>query len=232
MATKDRRQFVRYSFYKVQPAWRHLDDAEKQAGKRELAAVIDERSNGTMVRPYSVVGTRADADFFLWTVAESLEALQSLATAVQSTALGRYLDTPYSYLAMTRKSAYTDRHEHPGSEGSRLTIRPKGSKYLFVYPFVKTREWYLLPLERRQEVMDVHIALGHKYPSVKINTSYSFGLDDQDFVLSFESDYPGDFLDLVMDLRETESSRYTVRDTPIFTGISMPIEEVLETLGS
>ncbi len=231
MPTKDGRQFVRYSFYKLQSAWRHLDDAQKQAGKRELAAVIAERSGGMMVRSYSLVGTRADADFFLWTVAESLESLQSLATAVHSTGLGRYLDMPYAYLAMTRKSVYTEEHQHPGQEGSRLTVTPKGSRYLFVYPFVKTREWYLLPLERRQEMMNAHIALGHKYPSVKINTTYSFGLDDQEFVVSFESDHPGDFLDLVMELRETEASGYTVRDTPIFTGISMPIDEVLETLG-
>ena len=112
-----------------------------------------------------------------------------------------------------------------------MTVMPKGSKYLFVYPFVKTREWYLLPLERRQEIMSVHIAMGHKYPSVKINTTYSFGIDDQDFVVSFESDEPSDFLDLVMDLRETESSLYTVRDTPIFSGISMSIDEVLDPLG-
>jgi chlorite dismutase len=132
---------------------------------------------------------------------------------------------------MTRKSVYVERHAHAGQEATRLAIKPRGSRYLFVYPFVKTRDWYLLPQERRQELMNSHIAIGHKYPSVKINTTYSFGLDDQDFVVSFESDEPADFLDLVMELRETEASRYTVRDTPIFTCISMDMSKVLESIG-
>jgi chlorite dismutase len=184
-----------------------------------------------MVRPYTLMGTRADADFMLWLVSDSLDSFQALSTQIMSTMLGRHLATPYSYLAMTRKSVYVDRHQHPGQEGSRLAIRPRGTKYLFVYPFVKSREWYLLPLEKRQEMMNTHIAIGHKFPSVKINTSYSFGLDDQDFVVSFESDKPGDFLDLVMALRETEGSKYTVRDTPIFTCTAMDMRQVLESLG-
>jgi nitrite reductase/ring-hydroxylating ferredoxin subunit len=110
-------------------------------------------------------------------------------------------------------------------------LHPADSRYFFVYPFVKTREWYQLPLEERQAIMDQHIAIGRKYPSVKLNTTYSFGLDDQEFVVSFETDEPADFLDLVMELRETRSSLYTLRDTPIFSCISMPLEEVLETLG-
>src|SRR5437773_2079904 len=113
---------------------------------------------------------------------------------------------------------------------SRTNIIPGKRKFLFVYPFVKTRDWYLLPLEKRQVVMDEHIKMGNKYPSVKLNTTYSFGLDDQDFVVAFESDEPKDFLDLVMELRETESSKFTQRDTPIFTCIQMPMERILDQL--
>ena len=80
-------------------------------------------------------------------------------------------------------------------------------------------------------MMKEHIAVGHKYPSVKLNTTYSFGLCDQDFVVAFESDHPGDFVDLVMELRASQGSEYTVRDTPIFTGIAGSIDRVLNTLG-
>ncbi len=131
---------------------------------------------------------------------------------------------------MTKHSMYVSEHTHEGQEGTRLTIAPGGAKYLFVYPFVKTRTWYLLSQAERQRIMTVHIAMGHKYPTVKINTTYSFGLDDQEFVVAFESDYPADFLDLVQELRETESSAYTLRDTPMFTCISMPVREILEAL--
>jgi chlorite dismutase len=86
------------------------------------------------------------------------------------------------------------------------------------------------PLERPQQIMDEHIKGGNKYPSVKLNTTYSFGLDDQDFVVAFETEEPKDFLDLVMELRETQSSLYTVRDTPIFTCVQMPMERILDQL--
>ena len=118
-----------------------------------------------------------------------------------------------------------------GQEGTRRHIVPVGARYLFVYPFVKTREWYALPMDRRQEMMSEHIRIGHKYPRVRLNTTYSFGLDDQEFVLAFESDYPRDFLDLVMELRESEASRYTLRDTPIFTCIKAPGGALLASLG-
>ena len=147
------------------------------------------------------------------------------------TGLGNYLTVPYSYLAMTKRSMYIDKHLHEGQEGSRTRIVPGRSKYLFVYPMVKQRRWYKLPVEERQKVMDDHITTGHKYPSVKINTTYSFGLDDQEFVVAFESNKPEDFLDLVQELRSSESSVYTERETPIFTCIRRSPVEMLELLG-
>ena len=145
-------------------------------------------------------------------------------------AMSSYLSTPYSYLSMTKHSMYVDEHAHEGQEGTRLTIAPGGSKYLFVYPFVKTRAWYMLPMDERQRMMTAHITMGHKYPTVKINTTYSFGLDDQEFVLAFETDYPADFLDLVQDLRGTEASSFTLRDTPIFTCVNTEVREILRAL--
>ena len=144
--------------------------------------------------------------------------------------LAGYLNVSQSFLAMTKRSQYIDKVDPFHDANSRTHIVPGRRKYLFVYPFVKTRDWYLLPLEKRQEIMDVHIRVGNKYPSVKLNTTYSFGLDDQDFVVAFETDEPKDFLDLVMELRETESSKYTVRDTPMFTCVQQPIETILDQL--
>src|SRR5205814_10693390 len=112
-----------------------------------------------------------------------------------------------------------------------LVLRPTGRRFLFVYPFVKSRDWYLLPLEKRQASMTTHIEVGHKFPTVKLNTTYSFGLDDQEFVVAFETDVPADFLDLVHSLRETQSSKYTLRDTPIFTCVQMSIKDALDAIG-
>ena len=138
---------------------------------------------------------------------------------------------PHSYLAMTRRSPYVDTHQHEGQEGASSTTRIIGRKYLFIYPFVKTHDWYQLSLEERQRMMSQHFTIGHKYPDVKISTAYSFGLDDQEFVLGFETDDPSDFLDLVMDLRGVEGSLYTLRDTPIFTCIHRSIDDTLDSLG-
>ncbi len=223
-----RRQIVKFSFYRIDPGWRHLPVAEREAGKDAFVAAVDAFSGRLQVRSYSVIGLRGDADFLLWQIGERLEDIQALATEAMRTPLGPYLSMPYSYLAMTRKSQYVS----PAEAEARLHLRPAESKYFFVYPFVKTREWYQLSLEKRQEMMNVHIAVGRKYPSVKLNTTYSFGLDDQEFVVSFETDEPADFLDLVMQLRGAKSSLYTLSDTPIFTCISLGLRETLDTLGA
>jgi chlorite dismutase len=170
---------------------------------------------------------RGDADFLLWQIGDRLDDIQSLAAAIMSTSIAPYLEMPYSYLAMTRRSVYVSGEE----ANARTQLHPTDSRYFFVYPFVKTRDWYQLALEERQAMMNQHIAIGRKYPSVKLNTTYSFGLDDQEFVVSFETDEPADFLDLVMELREAKSSLYTLRDTPIFSCIAMPLREALDALG-
>jgi chlorite dismutase len=224
-----RREFVRFAFYAVEPAWRELPAEDREAAISEVESLVARYSEGMMIRPYSTVGMRADADLCLWTASHELEAIQDFARDFALTQLGRRARNSHSFLAMTKRSTYLEQHQHPGQE--RLHVKPSKARYMFVYPFVKTRQWYLLPKEERQRVMDAHIATGHRYPSVKINTTYSFGLDDQDFVVAFETDEPSDFLDLVMELRETESSLYTVRDTPIFTCVSKPLPEAIADLG-
>jgi chlorite dismutase len=177
------------------------------------------------------MGIRGDCDFMLWRIGYQLEPLQQMGADLLATGLGRYLTLPYSYLSMTKRSMYIEQHVHEGQEDSRTRLVPGRSKYLFVYPMVKQRRWYRLPFEDRQRAMDEHIQTGHKYPSVRINTTYSFGLDDQEFVVAFESNKPEDFLDLVQELRGSESSIYTERETPIFTCVRRPIAEVLDLLG-
>jgi len=234
-----RRQVVKFTFFRVDPAWRRLPAEERERTKGELCAAVESYGDRLLIRSYSLVGMRGDADFLLWQIGDRLEDAQELTTAVFSTAMGPYLSVPHSYLAMTRRSIYvpsaslrTGSPEEGGGPASRTVIAPTEAKYMFVYPFVKTRDWYKLPKETRQAMMDEHIAVGRRYPSVKLNTTYSYGLDDQEFVVAFETDEPADFLDLVMELRETEASAYTLRDTPIFTCIAMGLREALDTLGA
>ncbi len=226
------RQFVSFVVYQVDRQWRNLPRAEREKGKQEFAAVID-KYNGNkrcQVITYTTAGMRADGDILLWVIAYELEAIQEFATELSATGLGAYLIKNHSFLAMTKRSMYLDRL-NPEHAESRVHIVPGKFKYIFVYPFVKKRDWYLLPQEERQKMMDEHIRIGNKYPSVKLNTAYSFGLDDQEFVVAFESDSPSDFLDLVQELRESQGSMYTLRDTPIITAIRKEPSEMLDSLG-
>ena len=224
------RQFVNFACFKIDPAFRRLPDLEKEHARAEFAALFSQPRPGLLCLSYSTVGLRPDADFVLWRIATGPDEFQSQTQAINRTRLGGFLTTPHSFVSMTKRSMYIDKVDPFHTAESRTHIIPGKRKYLFIYPFVKTRAWYLLPLDERQKLMDGHIQIGNKYPSVKLNTTYSFGLDDQDFVVAFETDEPKDFLDLVMELRETESSKYTQRDTPIFTCVQMPMEKILEQM--
>lgn len=223
------RQYFKYTFFKVRPEWRRLSKTERTAGKTAFLEVLRSRGDNMTIRVYSLIGIRGDADVLLWTIADSLDPVQRLVAQILDTPIGGYLDIPYSYLAMSQKSQYLGKHQHDGQEGTQHV--PLDKRFLFVYPFTKKREWYGLPVEERQRMMGAHFRIGHKYPNVKIHTGYSFGLDDQEFVLSFEADDPGAFLDLVQELRPTEASKYTALETPIFTCVHMEPEELVRQWG-
>jgi chlorite dismutase len=214
-------RFVKYTFFKLDPEWRRLSDDQRSASKHDFLTVLEEYERLTP-RAYSLVGTRGDADFMLWLITESLDTVQKLHSELMNTELGKYLSIPYSYLAMLRPSEYFGKPSDP---------EPAGSKYLFVYPFTKKREWYRIPFEERRRIMKDHVQVGHKFSSVTIHTAYCFGIDDYEFILSFETDRPEDFLNLVMELRSSEASKYTAVETPIFTCKSVTPKEMLDLLG-
>ncbi len=226
------RQLVRFAFFRVDPAWRRLEPELRRAHREEYASRLAEHNQRILLRSYSLVGTRGDCDFMLWAVSEEVERLQALFQDLNRTSLAGYLSCTHSYTAMTKRSSYVD-SEHPQAGGTtdRLILAPGKLRYLFVYPFVKTRAWWSLPDEERQRMMQEHMRIGHLFPSVKINTTYSFGLDDQEFVVAFETDSAADFLDCVQALRDSEASSYTLRDVPSFTCVRASFDEALTALG-
>ena len=217
-------QYVAYSFYRVDPAWRRLPDEERQAGKDAFAEVIEEFADRfDALRCYTTTGVRPETDFFFWKITQRYEDLGELGAALNGTPLAGWLETPYSYLATTKASQYT-------SARKARKIVPKGSPYLVVYPFVKVRPWYALPEADRLRAMEEHMRVGHEFESIHNHTTYSFGIDDQEFMTVFECDEPADFMHLMLTLRESEASRYTERDTPIFVGQSVAVRAALDAL--
>jgi chlorite dismutase len=217
-------QYVAYSFFRVDPAWRRLPIEERAAGKDAFGeAVEDWAGRMDSLRAYTVTGVRPDSDFFLWKITQRYEDLGELGAALNGTPLAGWLETPYSYLATTKASEYT--------KASRpRKVVPKGSPYLVVYPFVKLRPWYALPTDERQRVMAEHMRIGSEFETIHNHTTYSFGIDDQEFMTAFECDEPSDFMHLMLTLRDSEASRYTERDTPIFVGQHTDIRTALDAL--
>lgn len=224
------RQYIRYAFFKVDPAWRRLSYDERCAGKEALAAVYREEADRSILRAYSTIGTRADTDFLIWAITDNLAHLQEFTNKILRTPLGGYLTIAYSFLSMNRHSLYV-RNYDPEVQSNRARVVPGDKQYMFLYPFTKTHEWYQLSKGVRQAMMYEHIRIGSKYPGVKTNTSYSYGLDDQDFMVSFEADDPGEFLDCVEEQRFADARPYTANDTPLFTCSKGTIAEVLDSIG-
>jgi chlorite dismutase len=218
------RNFVKFTFLKVEAAWRRRPLEARAQDKREFAAACREFAGHHFLRAYSLVGTRGDADLMIRTASPRLDAIHEFHVLLNQSGLMAWSEVPYSYLALTKPSVYSD-------EPTPLSMRPGGdTKYLIVYPMWKKREWYLLPAEERRRIMRGHIEVGRRYRTIDINTAYSYGLDDQEFVVSFDAEDPSEFLDLVHELRETESSSYTLSETPIFTCISTSAQRALEAL--
>jgi chlorite dismutase len=233
------RQFVTFSFYRFTEAFHALAGEQRAGVARELVDLVRrweqrcETRQDVIVKSYSLAGLRAEIDFMIWLISEDPGLLQQFSAELHSADLRRYVLCARRYLSQTKRSQYVVKLDPEHSEAeSRFRIVPGNRKYIFVYPFVKTRDWYLLSKRARQGIMDEHIEVGTRYRSVKLNTTYSFGLDDQEFVVAFETDNPSDFLDLVQELRETESSRYTLRDTPIYTCVRLPMDQIVTQFGA
>jgi chlorite dismutase len=219
-------QYVAYTFYKVEPEWRRLPVEERVAGKEAFAEVVEEwagRMEG--LRAYSTTGVRGDADFFLWKITERYDDLLELAAGLNATPLAGWLGTPYSFLATTKPSVYTDKKRVRQGR-----VIPRNAPYLVVYPFVKRRPWYFLPFEERAAAMSQHAKMGARFVTVTNHTTYSFGIDDQEFMPAFECEEPSDFMHLMLTLRESEASRWTERDTPIFVGKLVEVRAALDAL--
>jgi chlorite dismutase len=225
----DRPTYVHALALGVEPAWRRLPDAERHDDGERFAAALDAgQLEGVRTITYSSIGLERGVDLLLWRMAPSVEFLESTAAAALRAGLGRWLSVEHSLIGRIGPSQYVRKP----TEQEQSIFGGDRSRYLVVYPFTKSTDWYLLSKDARQGVMNEHMRVGHQYPMVRQALAYSFGLDSQDFVVAYETDDLIAFGDLVRELRGTESRRSTVADTPILLGIHRPIEEILTLLGA
>jgi len=225
VAEESSTQYAAYTLYKVDPAWLRLPIEERAAGKEAFAEIVAGWQERMDLRSYSLVGVRPEVDFMLWKLTDRYDDLRELTTDLNGTPLAGYLSTPYSYLAATKPSQYFEQK----SKRPRRVV-PRGAPYLVVYPFVKKREWYSLSMDERRRAMQEHAAVGSRFVTITNHTTYSFGIDDQEFMTAFECEEPADFMHLMLRLRDSEASRYTERDTPIFVGTALELRDILDSL--
>ncbi|HEX2882990.1 MAG TPA: chlorite dismutase family protein, partial [Candidatus Limnocylindria bacterium] len=195
---------------RLDPAWRRLAAAERRADIEAFCAAAGRTEQRVMQHAYSTIGLRAEGDLLLWRMTERIEDIEETAADLRAAGIGRWLTPTLNMIGLTRPSQYVRR---PTTQEQSLFTGER-SRYLVVYPFVKTVDWYLAPAEERQAAMRDHMRIGHAYPQVRQLLAYSFGLDDQEFIVAYETDDLVAFQDLVRDLRETEARRSTLRDTP------------------
>jgi chlorite dismutase len=222
---KFEKKFFNFAFYRVDPKWRWLNEIGKDESSIEFLELLRAANAKMKVRTYSTIGLRHDCEFMILTISPSLENIQVFTSKIYLTILGKYIQPVNTFLSLTRKSIYSSQVKL-GFERDDDVL-----KYLVVYPFTKSREWYLLPLETRKQMMDEHIKVGRKYPDIRLNTTYSFGIGDQDFMLAFETEDLSNFQDLIMELRETQVSRYILNDLPMIPCVSKKMDEIIKSLG-
>lgn len=220
-------RFVQALALGLDPAWRRLGEEERCRDALEFCRAV-QQAPGVRTHTYSLVGLQVGADLLVWRLAHSLEALEEAAAAALRSGMGRWMRVAESFLGLIQPSQYVKR---PTSQEQSL-FSGERSRYLIVYPFTKNADWYLLAQEARQGIMNEHMRVGHSYPQVRQLLANSFGLDDMDFLVAYETDDLPAFVELVRALRSTEGRRSTVRDTPILVGVHRPLAEIAELLGA
>jgi chlorite dismutase len=228
-ATPATGHFVHVLALAIAPEWRRRETAARLEDVRTFCETeLATGRGGVTSLLYSSVGLEPGVDLVLWRTANELDELERAAADLLARGLGAWSSVAHAFVGRTGPSQYAAK---PTDQDAGLTGEEAG-RYLVVYPFTKSTDWYLTPREVRQAVMNEHMKVGRRFPMVRQALAYSFGLDDQDFIVAYETDDLPAFGELVRELRATESRRATVRDTPILLGIRRRPEELAALLGA
>lgn len=220
------KQFVNFMFLRVDPEWRRLDAETKRIHKVEFRSVFDSFRDELLVYTYSLVGFDSKADLMFWRVGNSLDLIQDMTANLYRTGLGSYIQTTDNYLSVTKRMMFID---EPSED--RLRVHAGSTKYHFIYPSVKNSEWYKMPSEERDLLIEENFMVGKKFPNIKIHLTHAFGFADNEYLISFETDEPRDFLSLAEELRNAPSGKFTPRGMPVYTCRQRSLMDCLDALG-
>jgi hydrogen peroxide-dependent heme synthase len=217
---------IRYTMWSVFRLARPLGEEGRHLVADEVAELIAELAHKDVVvrGTYDVSGLRADADLMVWWHAATPEALQEAYTRLRRTALGRHLEPVWSQMALHRPAEFNRSHIPA------FLADEEPRRYVCVYPFVRSYEWYLLPDEERRAMLAEHGRMARGYADVRANTVASFALGDYEWMLAFEADELYRIVDLMRDLRASTARRHVREEVPFYTGVRKPVAELVADL--
>ncbi len=224
------KQFVNFIFFRVDPEWRKLDAEKKALYKQQFEEVYKRYDKELLLFSYSLVGFDSKADLMFWRIGDSLDLIQEMTAALYRTDFGSYIETSNNYLSVTKKRMFISPDEDPSLE-DRYHVVAGGKKYHFVFPSNKNRDWYEKSGEEREKLIEEQFMVGAKFRNIKIHLTHAFSFGEQEFIVSFETDEPKDFLALAEELSETQASSFTIRGTPIYTCRQKSLLECLDAIG-
>jgi chlorite dismutase len=219
-------QFDSYMFLRVNPDWRKISTETKQNFKAEFESIYREFDDDFLLFSYSLVGFDSKADLMFWRVGTSLDLIQDMTAKLYRTNLGNFLETADNYLSVTKKRMFVS-----DSIEDRFHINAGEKKYLFLYPCAKSKDWYSMQESERDALIEENFMVGKKFPNIKIHLTHAFGFSEQEYLVSFETDEPRDFVALAEELRQSPASQFTVRGMPVYTCRQRPLSECLDALG-
>ncbi len=224
------KQFVSFMFLRVNPDWRKLDSEAKRIFKSEFQNIFSQYDEEMLLFSYSLVGFDSKADLMFWRISNSLDSIQDMTAKLYRTNLGSFLETTDNYLSVTKKRMFISFVENSNLE-DRFHIVAGEKKYHFVYPCAKHSDWYAKSGEERDLLVEENFMVGKKFENIKIHLTHAFGFSEQEFIISFETDEPKDFLALAEELRQTPASKFTLRGMPVYTCRQRSLMECLDALG-
>ncbi len=223
------KQFINFMFLRVNADWRRLDAETKGVFKSEFESVFDKYKDSLLTFSYSLVGFDSKADLMFWRISTSLDLIQEMTAKLYRTSLGSYFETTDNYLSFTKKRMFVPASENAYED--RFHIAAGAKKYHFVYPCAKTGDWYAKSSEERDVLMEENFMVGKKFENIKIHLTHAFGFSDQEYIVSFETDEPKDFLALAEELKQTPASKFNLRGMPVYTCRQRSLMESLDALG-
>ena len=224
------KQFVNFMFLRVNPDWRKLNNETRRIFKSEFQTVFNQFSENLLLFSYSLVGFDSKADLMFWRIGNSLDAIQDMTAKLYRTNLGSFIETTDNYLSVTKKMMFLPTNENGNAE-DRYHVKAGEKKYHFVYPCSKHSDWFDKTGEERDALIEENFMVGKRFENIKIHLTHAFGFSEQEFIISFETDEPKDFLALAEELRQTTASRLTLRGMPIYTCRQRSLMECLDALG-